>query len=120
LEAEVFGDDVAAAVREAYLKRLANGEDGKQATTSLLEEFQDELADFDDGPILWLALAATQWEYGSLQEDVKARALAAVDDENARWTGPEKAKRKKALSALAKKLQSPPPVGLQKVGTPAA
>ena len=109
--AGVFGDDVALDIREAFLERLANGDDGKQATSLVLEDFQDELADFDDGPVLWLALAATQWEYGSLQEDVKARALAAIDNEDtlARWTGPGRAKRKKALSALAKKLRSPQP-----------
>jgi hypothetical protein len=109
--AEVLGDDVALDVREALLERLANGEDGNQASAGVLRDFESELADVDYGPVIWFALAATQWEYGCLQDDVKARALAAIDDDGtqARWTGPERAKRKKSLATLAKKLHSPQP-----------
>lgn len=109
--AEVFGDDVALDIREAFLERLANGEVGKQASAGVLKDFEGELADVDDGPVLWLALAATQWEHGCLQDDVKARALAAIDadDTLARWAEPERAKRKRVLATLAKRLLSPQP-----------
>jgi hypothetical protein len=109
--AEVLGDDVALDVREALLERLANGEDGNQASAGVLRDFESELADVDYGPVIWFALAATQWEYGCLQDDVKARALAAIDDDGtqARWTGPERAKprRKRPVEVPSHKVPGP-------------
>lgn len=109
--AKIFGDDVALDIRAAFLDRLASGEDVEQATRLISEEFGEQLADSDDGPVGWLALAAAQWEYGCLQADTKARALAIIEDQHAlsRWTGAERTKREKELATLAKKLLSRQP-----------
>ena len=108
---EIFGDDVALDIREAFLERLATGEDAERATREVLKDLGDQFDDFDDGPILWMALAATQWEYGCLQPKVKEHALEAIGAKGVleRWSGPERAKREKALVALAKTLGSTQP-----------
>lgn len=109
--ARIFGDDVAVDIREAFLERLATGEDVERATSLVSKDFSAELADVDDGPVCWLALAATQWEYGCLQPDVKERALAIIEDKRglSRWSGRERTKREKGVAELAKKLLSPQP-----------
>jgi len=56
----IFGDDTACDVRDAYRELVANGSSGPQATDQLLREWRDIIADEDDGPVFWLALAATQ------------------------------------------------------------
>src|SRR5262249_32527133 len=41
----------------------------------------------DDGPVFWLALANLQWQFGRLDESVKAKALELIDSGEAlkRW-----------------------------------
>lgn len=108
----LFADDLAADVREVYLSELASGSEPPAATETVLTEFGQELSDADDGPIVWLALAATQWEYGYSDPDVIARALAVIHSgqDLARWHGSALAgQRRRVLAALERRLQSPPP-----------
>jgi hypothetical protein len=106
--AGIFGDDVAVDVRERYLDLLADGGSGPEATRRVLADFRDGLLDSDDGPVIWTALAATQWEYGRLEHDVKERALAVLDGGELlqRWPESRRRSREAALAALRRKLLS--------------
>jgi len=73
----VFDDDTACDVQREFLELLGRGSDSDDATRELLASWADAIEDADDGPVFWIALAATQWEYGCLLPEVRARALNA-------------------------------------------
>jgi hypothetical protein len=102
----IFGDDTACDVRDQFLELLSTGVSAHEATETLLASRAPALQDSDDGPIIWLALAATQWEYGCLLPNVQAEAIQVID-RNAgmsRWEGRSAVTRRKVLSALRAKL----------------
>jgi hypothetical protein len=111
----IFGDDDACDVRDAYRELLADGSSGPAATNQLLRDWRECIDDEDDGPVFWLALAATQWDCGRLEKRVKGRALKIIDDGSslAGWSeGDDPRMLKKRQAALAKlrdQLQSPQP-----------
>jgi hypothetical protein len=111
----IFSDDFAADLRGEYRDLIGRGVSGPDATRQLVEEYQPD-ADPDDweGPVFWLALAATQWTLGRLENMVKARALEVVDLglDLRRWERDSPArdvkKRRAALAALKTQLLLPP------------
>jgi hypothetical protein len=108
----LFDDGVAADVRSEYLDLLANGVSDAEAFKTLVREWKEPIADSDDGPVFWLALAATQWEYGRLHLRAKAQALKVIDQEKGidRWVDAGlDMKRRAVLARLKKKLLSPEP-----------
>lgn len=107
----LFSDDTACDVRDAFVDLLAEGASPADATRSLIRSWAEEIADVEDGPVFWLALAATQWTYGCLDPDVRARALGVIGDgtDLLRWEGPGLPRRRAVLAALRAKLLSPPP-----------
>lgn len=109
--AALFHDDVANDVREDFLHSLRQGHSADDATKAVLEKWATSADDVDDGPILWLALAATQWEYGQLQDEVRQRALHVIDtgQDLGRWSGPLLDRRRKTLTDLRAKLLGPQP-----------
>jgi hypothetical protein len=111
----LFADDVACEIRDDYIARLRSGLTGRQATKELLADRSEELADDDDGPVIWLALAVTQWKYGRLEPRVKSRALNIIKTGKglARWrelSDPALVKqRQRILDKLRTQLESPQP-----------
>ncbi len=112
----IFSDDLACDVRDAYRDLLVDGHSGQQATKRLIDQFAQEIKDYDDGPIFWLALAKLQWEYGQLDDRVKARALKLIDSGVAlkRWTqrtldARAGTRRQHVLAKLRDQLCSPQP-----------
>ena len=109
----LFHDDVALDVRDQYLELLASGGSDEEAFRTMVREWNPSFADYDDeGPIFWLALAATQWEYGRLHPRAKAQALKIIDQgkDLDRWAEAGLAKKRQVvLAQLKKKLLSPPP-----------
>jgi hypothetical protein len=108
----LFHDDVAADVRSEYLDLLTGGASDADAFRTLLLEWKESIVDYDDGPIFWLALAATQWEYGRLHSRAKAEALKVIDQGKGmdRWAEAGLAKKRQAvLAQLKKKLLAPQP-----------
>jgi hypothetical protein len=108
----LFHDDVAADVRREYLDLLANGMADADAFSTLVRDWRESISDTDDGPVFWLALAATQWEYGRLHPRAKAEALKVIDQGKGigRWDDAGLAKKRQAvLAQLRKKLLAPPP-----------
>jgi hypothetical protein len=111
----IFAADAACDVRDAYREFVTGGLTGPEATNRLLQEWKEDLADEDDGPLFWLALAAAQWQCGRLEARVKARALKIVADGSslARWSEEGNARalrqRKAVLEKLGARLRSPQP-----------
>jgi hypothetical protein len=110
----IFDDDVACDVRTQFRELLAEGKSPAQATRAVLRDWQEALEDEEDGPVIWLALAATQCRHGCLEPRVKARALAVIDDgsdlEHWRATGDSGLVRSRAavLQRLRARLVTPP------------
>jgi hypothetical protein len=103
----IFDDDTASDVRAEFDDAVEEGLDGGAATQRVLEAFGDAVEDIEEGPVVWLALAAAQLELGVLQDDVRERALAGMPADLARWqqAGPdEAAERKVVLDELRARL----------------
>jgi hypothetical protein len=110
----IFSDDTAADVRDEFKTLVGNGLDPVEATERLLSEWADVVEDPDDGPVFWLALAATQARLGRLVDEVRDRALAVIDSgENLRrWeeeaSSADAAKRRRHLTKLRADLVGEP------------
>ncbi|MEM4987505.1 hypothetical protein V8G57_08920 [Collimonas sp. H4R21] len=105
----LFADDVASDVRDEFTELLVCGASAADATQSLVQSWSIAINDVDDGPTFWLALAATQWKYGCLVQEVQTRAIDVIEsgrDLN-KWSGAPAIRRSAVLSALKDKLLSP-------------
>jgi hypothetical protein len=110
--ASLFGSDIACDVRADYGVYLRWGMTGRQATKQVLEDWADELMDTtQDGPVVWLALAVTQWKFGRLEPRVKAKALRIIrEGADVEAFPPELRKRRRGvLEKVRAQLESPQP-----------
>src|SRR4051812_28049419 len=84
---DIFEDDVASDVRSTFEDELEGGGSVAHATAVVLREWSEAFEDENDGPIVWLALAALQLDRGQLQGRVRNEALAVIDAGNnqRRW-----------------------------------
>jgi hypothetical protein len=100
----IFSDDTAADVRDEYRDLLGDAADPVAATDALIERSEEIIADADEGPVFWLALALTQHKLGRLEERVKREALRAIDQGLGldRWREAGPAALKSRQTALAK------------------
>jgi hypothetical protein len=109
----IFSDDTACDVRDRYRDLVGDGLAGQQATDLLLEEFREALDDPEAAPVIWLALAATQWRCGRLEPRVQERALEVIDggSDMMRWQDAPwlLRKRQTVLADLRETLLSPQP-----------
>jgi hypothetical protein len=107
----IFSDDTASDVQHEFLDLLRRGLQAEDASNILIRDWSATIEDADDGPVFWLALAATQWKYGCLSEDVKQRAIGIVDSGTnlARWSGKLLEKRRSVLAELKAELLRPQP-----------
>lgn len=105
-------------VRDEWRAAILDGLAAEDATTRLVDSFDDYLggdADEDTERLFWMALAAAQFETGRLLPAVRDRALAIIerggDVERWRDDGDEGAARQRAqvLERLAAKLRGPQP-----------
>jgi len=108
----ILGDDFASDVHSDFMDAYNDGADLKAIRASLEQECSNEVADPDEGPVFWLALAKAQWDCGALEADVLERVKQIVErglgldrwaDEPAR----DLVKRKKVLTEFYTKLQTP-------------
>lgn len=111
--AGLFSDDTALDVKDDFRTYIGDGLTPEEATAALLKEWEEVLADEDEGPVFWLALAATQWALGRLVPSVRERAMQVLDlgGDLHRWEHDSKAlkQRKAALDKLQKQLEAPMP-----------
>ena len=109
----ILSDDTAEDVRDDFKDLIADGLSAEDATRRLLDEWAETLADPDEAPVFWLALAATQSSMGRLQDDVRDRALAVIDsgEDLQRWEEDASAadvrKRRANLDKLRAQLTGP-------------
>lgn len=108
---DLFGGDIARDVRENYVAYLTMGQAGRAATKQILADYADELTDPQDGPVVWLALAVTQWTYGRLEPRVKAKALKVITGgaDLACWDPEDQPRRRRVLKRVRLQIESPPP-----------
>lgn len=107
----IFSDDTAADVRDDYRERIGDGMPGPEATNEVLATWSEVLADPDEGPIVWLALAATQVRCGRLEPRVRDQAIAIIDGgrDLRRWQDQPTLmrQRERALASLRSELLGP-------------
>ncbi len=77
--AGIFEDDLALDVRASFEDALEAGRSVGEATEQVLESFRESLQDPDEGPVIYLALAASQLEQGELEPAVRDRAVEIID-----------------------------------------
>lgn len=113
----IFSDDLACDIRDDYKELLGEGFSGEESTKKILKQYNPNKKDPEEYTVLWLSLAATQWQLGRLEEDVKKKAIDIIDsDMNLKvWESDEEVskgdcnKRKKVLLKLKEQLLSPQP-----------
>lgn len=73
----IFSDDTAADIRSDYRDLLEDQVPDDEATRRVINEYAH--LGPDEQHVLWIALAAAQHQVGRLDEDVRRRALDAID-----------------------------------------
>ncbi|MFF3444596.1 hypothetical protein [Streptosporangium sp. NPDC002721] len=110
----LFSDDLACDVRDDYRELIEDGITDEDAQRRILESYTEVLADPDEGPVVWLALAVTQSKIGRLDVTVRDRALSIIEqgEDLSRWAD-EGAKalagRQAALLKVQAQLTGPQP-----------
>lgn len=107
----IFSDDLAADIRGDYNLLLQVGKSDEEATEEILKMYYEDCKGDEDEPVMWFALALSQWNKGRLDERIKEKALEFIRSgaDLERWEGKEKKKREEVLKELEKKLLSPMP-----------
>jgi hypothetical protein len=108
----LYANDVTCDVRDTYMKYLQDQLGNIEAYELTIKNFKECIGD-EDEPLLWYALADTQWRMGRLMPEVKEKAQLWIKEGGglALW---EESKNggagwKKTLSKLEAKLKSPTP-----------
>ena len=81
-------NDIAEDVKSDYISLLQKGKTGEEATKELTLQYEDAIADLDDAPVFWLALADVQWDYGRLEKHVGEKAQYYIKQELTQWNTP--------------------------------
>ncbi|HEY3783627.1 MAG TPA: hypothetical protein VGL56_21290 [Fimbriimonadaceae bacterium] len=117
----IFSDDLAADLRGELKDLIGNGKTPEEATEQLKKDYSRALRDIGEGPVFWLALAASQWKLGRLTPEVKENALRVIDSgqDLKRWeaTPALHTKRSKVLANLRETLNSEQPLA-KKINPP--
>ncbi|HEX6313306.1 MAG TPA: hypothetical protein VFZ73_00540 [Gemmatimonadaceae bacterium] len=58
---------------------LRRGQSIRDTSAAIQAKFAGAMADADDGPLLWIALAEVQWTYGELDPEVRRRVQEDFD-----------------------------------------
>lgn len=108
----LYANDVTCDVRDTYMKFLQDQRENIEAYEFTLENYKECIGD-EDEPLLWFALADTQWRMGRLIPEVKEKALLWIKKGGglALW---EESKNggagwKKTLGKLEDRLKAPQP-----------
>jgi hypothetical protein len=102
----LFSDDTALDVREAWVEAVRLGRAPEDVTAEVVGAFGA------DDPVVWLALADTQWRWGRLEASVRERVIDLIDSGRAlgEWAGTEwEAQRRRVLGSLRRQLDRAAP-----------
>lgn len=85
----IFENDIAADVKDLMEELLEQGLTIDEATAQVLDEYEDELEDEEDGFDALLAIAQIQISCGALQEEIGQAVLELIDSgaDAPRWQG---------------------------------
>jgi hypothetical protein len=75
----IFDDDLAMDIKAEFEEAIEEGLSVKEAIAMILEAYEDELEDEDEGPIIYLALAALQMEKGTIVKSIRSKALEVIE-----------------------------------------
>ena len=75
----IFGDDLAADVKDDYKELMSFLEDDAKVKETLLQRHQESLSMDDERVVFWYAFALCQWKDGRLEADVKEKAIYYID-----------------------------------------
>lgn len=106
----LFSDDTACDVRDEYRKAVSEGLEAEAARDRVLRFSATALDDPEEAPVVWLALAATAWKMGRLDDATRDRALEIIAGRKGmeRWDEAGLGgKREAELAKLAETLRSP-------------
>lgn len=108
----IFADDTAAEIRDHWRESILDGLTPAEATALILERHKDAADDPGERAVVWLALAAAQYQTGRLLPDIRDKACAIIEAgaDVPRFAAQAHAlgrQREKALAALAAKLLGP-------------
>lgn len=110
-----FASDLAAEVRREFDGRADHGVPIPDVTRDVLAHFRDLLADPQEGPVIFLALAALQLRSGHVMPFVRDAALDLIRTGEARRayanTDPNVSKQRKQLLAAMEAVLDPDPSG---------
>jgi hypothetical protein len=103
--------DLARDVATVYLERRQQGVDPGYATQGVFETFRDLLVDPNEGPVVFLAIAALQLREGVVLGAIRDGAIAMIDSGEAQraWRQTDVTinnQRRAALKALAERLEA--------------
>lgn len=109
----LYANDTTSDVRDSYMECLMDQMSDQDAYDKIMEKFSEYFDDEDEGPLVWYALADTQWKVGRLLPEVKEKALYWIENNGGLdpWQDtPCKGKGwLKTLDKLREKLNSPMP-----------
>ena len=111
---DLYADDTACDVRDGYIAALQAGVSGQEAADRALAPYRPLLSHRQVACCAYFALADTAWHHGQLTDEVKAAALALLEQggDLAIWeqdARPERPARQATLLRLATRLRSPQP-----------
>ena len=103
----IFDDDVAWDVKGVFDEAFEETDSIDDAIERVTTDMSDAIEDSDDGPIVWIALAALLIEKDRLTDEVKAHALKGIESEMAnepggRWEEEDYRERKAILEQFKK------------------
>lgn len=108
----LYANDCSCDVRDTYMKFLEEQLSNEETYQRTLEKHHEYIGD-EDEPLLWYALADTQWKTGRLMPEVKQKALDWIEKGGGMTLWEESksggAGWKKTLEKLKKQLESTPP-----------
>lgn len=109
----LYSNDCTTDVRDDYKKHLEDGLNNEQAFREIMNAYADHM-ETDEEPLVWYALADTQWNLGRLMPEVKEKAIWWIKHDGGMtfWEGSANhgSGWRKTLAKLAEKLNTPQPV----------
>ncbi len=108
----LYGNDTTCDVRDSYKKYLEAQMADHEVYQAIMKDF-GELLGTDEEPLFWYALADSQWRFGRLTADVRAKAIEWLNQQGGldMWEdSPSKgAGWQKTMNALREQLMKPMP-----------
>ncbi len=104
---KLYQNDTALDITDQFEADISKGKTAVEITQQLINEFSCLMDDPIEELLFWLALADTQWKWGTLLPEVKERALACMDDFQRKNS--MTAAQERELERLRSKLLSPQP-----------